>query len=376
MIMDSYGYSLVENERGLLGIKGKDGYVLLDCIYKKIDVTNDGFAYCYIRKKAGGKEWLDLRNGLWFMKKPQSVKLLGIDFCTEDGKKLYPRICSKYIDEKAFLTVKTLELQVGIGLNWKRRFIPWDEPNKIYMSLERKDRSRLYIDDDGHYFAQENIGSQLVKVDSPEDLAAFAQKDKTEREYDAEVLKKTYPHYEFYPVDEVKLTKQKRGNNKYENKIRIEKDGIWHVEDDWYNESYWVDPITHRKHYTRPSLFRRGFVNILKEGNWCYVRNIPELKGKPLRQWEIVADDSICVINNEFLVTKIELLQWFKIIRRTDDFSYFVVQEYNYKYHYIQDDTEIQITQFDGEGLKMTREGRAYTPFVFREYVADRHKWD
>ena len=160
MIMDSYGYSLVENDKGLQGIKDKDGNVILDCIYKTIEVTNDGFAYCYIRKKAGRKEWLDLRNGLWFAKKPQSIKLLGIDFCTEDGKKLYPRIRSKFIDGKAFLTVKTLELQVGTGICWKRRFIPWNEPNKVYMCQERNDRSRLYIDEDGDYLVQEDICSQ------------------------------------------------------------------------------------------------------------------------------------------------------------------------------------------------------------------------
>ena len=92
MIMDTYGYSLMENDKGLLGIKDNDGNVILDCIYKKIEVTNDGFAYCYIRKKVGRKEWIDLRNRLWFANKPQSVKLMCIDFRTEDGKKLYPRI--------------------------------------------------------------------------------------------------------------------------------------------------------------------------------------------------------------------------------------------------------------------------------------------
>ena len=376
MIMNSYGYSLVENDKGLLGVKDKEGHVILDCIYKKIEVTNDGFAYCYIRKKAGRKEWLDLRNGLWFLKKPQSVRLLGIDFCTEDGKKLYPRIRSKFIDEKAFLTLKTLELQVGTGLSWKRRFIPWDEPNKVYMLQERQDYSRLYIDDNGYFCIQENIGSQLVKADSPEELATFAQKDKTERENNAEALKKTYPHYEFYPVDKVNPAQQIHRNKKCENEITIEKDGIWHIEDDWYHESYWVDPITHRKHYTKPSLFRRGFVNILKEGDWCYIRNIPELKYRPLRQWEIVADDNICVINNEYLFVKEEPRICFKIYIRTDDFSYFVVQEYNYEYHYIQDDTEIQITQFEGEGLKMMKEGMPYTPFVWRGFAADKHKWD
>ena len=373
MIMDTYGYSLMENDKGLLGIKDNDGNVILDCIYKKIEVTNDGFAYCYIRKKVGRKEWIDLRNRLWFMKRPQSIKLLGIDFCTEDGRKLYPRIRSKFIDEKAFLTVKTLELQVGTGLSWKHRFIPWDEPNKVYMCQERKDRSRLYIDENEQYFVQKNIGSQLVEVNSPEGLTEFAEKDKQERENDAEALKNAYPHYEFYPVDKVKFPMQIRRNNKCENKIRIEKDGIWHVEDDWYHESYWVDPITHRKHYTRPTLFRRGFVNILKEGDWCYVRNIPGLRYRPLRQWEIVADDNLCVINNTYLIEKSETDQWYKICRRTDDFTYFSVLACYYESELIKDDTEIQITQFDGEGLKMTQEGFPYTPIVIK--TRKRSRW-
>ena len=372
IIMDTYGYQIVENEKGLKGIQDKDGKMILECQYKKIEVTNDGFAYCYIRKKVGRKEWIDLRNRLWFVNKPQSVKLMGIDFSTEDGKKLYPRIQSKYIDEKTYLTVKTLELQVGTGLNWKHRFIPWDEPNKVYLYKEGEGNSRLYVDDDGRYFAQENIGSQLVEVNSPEGLAEFAEKDKQERENDAEALKNAYPHYEFYPVDKVKFPMQIRRNNKCKNKIRIEKDGIWHVEDDWYHESYWVDPITHRKHYTRPVLFKRGYLNILKEGDWCYVRNIPGLRNRPLRQWEIVADDNICVINNKYLIEKSEPDQWYKIYRRTDDFTYFSVLACFYESEHIKDDTEIQITQFDGEGLKMTQEGFPYTPLVIKTYKRSR----
>ena len=372
MIMDTYGYQIVEDEKGLKGIKDKEGKMILECQYKKIEVTNDGFAYCYIRKKVGRKEWIDLRNRLWFANKPQSVKLMGIDFCTEDGKKLYPRILSKYIDDKTYLTVKTLQLQVGTGLSWKHRFIPWDEPNKVYLYKEGEGNSRLYVDDDGRYFAQENIGSQLVAVNSPEGLAEFAEKDKQERENDAEALKNAYPHYEFYPVDKVKFPMQIRRNTKCENKIRIEKDGIWHVEDDWYHESYWVDPITHRKHYTRPVLFKRGYLNILKEGDWCYVRNIPGLRNRPLRQWEIVADDNICVINNKYLIEKSEPDQWYKICRRTDDFTYFSVLACFYESEHIKDDTEIQITQFDGEGLKMTQEGFPYTPLVIKTHKRSR----
>ena len=371
MIMDTYGYQIAENEKGLKGIKDKDGKMILECQYKKIEVTNDGFAYCYIRKKVGRKEWIDLRNRLWFANKPQSVKLMGIDFCTEDGKKLYPRIQSKYIDDKTFLTVKTLQLQVGTGLNWKHRFIPWDEQNKVYMYKEGEGNSRLYIDENEQYYVQKNIGSQLEKVDSREELAEFAQKDKEEREEGLEKLKNSYKNYEYYPVDHLYPIKKYLGTAK--DKIKIEKDGIWHVEDAQANESFWVDPITHRKHYTRPVLFKRGYLNIIREGDWCYVRNIPGLMNRPLRQWEIVADDNICVINNKYLIEKSEPDQWYKICRRTDDFSYFSVLACYYESEYIKDDTEIQITQFDGEGLKMTQEGFTYTPLVIKTYK--RNRW-
>ena len=324
MIIDSYGYQIVEDEKGLKGIKDKDGKMILDCQYKKIEVTTDGFAYCYIRKKVGRKEWIDLRNRLWFANKPQSVKLMGIDFCTEDGKKLYPRILSKYIDEKTYLTVKTLELQVGTGLSWKQRFIPWDEPNKVYMFKAGEGNARLYVDEDEQYYVQKNIGSQLEKVDSREELAElaelaeFALKDKEEREKGLEKLKKSC-------------------------------------------------------HDTRPVLFRRGYLNILKEGDWCFVRNIPGLRNRPLRQWEIVADDNLCVIKNTYLIEKSEPDQWYKICRRTDDFSYFSVLACYYESELIMDDTEIQITQFDGEGLKMTQEGMPYTPIVIK--TRKRRRW-
>ena len=370
IIMDTYGYQIVEDEKGLKGIKDKDGKMILECQYKKIDVTNDGFAYCYIRKKVGRKEWIDLRNRLWFANKPQSVKLMGIDFCTEDGKKLYPRILSKYIDEKTYLTVKTLELQVGTGLSWKHRFIPWDEPNKVYLYKEGEGNSRLYIDEDDQYYVQKNIGSQLEKVDSREALAEFAQRDKEERKESLEKLKNSYKHYEYYPVDNLYPVKKYLGTAK--DKITIEKDGIWHVEDAQVNESYWVDPVTYRKHYTRPVLFKRGYLNILREDDWCYVRNIPGLRNRPLRQWEIVADDNICVIKNTYLIEKSEPDQWYKICRRTDDFTYFSVLACYYESELIMDDTEIQITQFDGEGLKMTQEGFPYTPLVIKTHKRSR----
>ena len=360
IIKNSCGYSLVKNEKGLFGVKDRNGNVVLDCLYKKIELTNDGFAYCHIRKKAGRMEWLDLRNGLWFVKKPQSVSLLGIDFCTEDGKKLYPRIRSKFIDEKAYLTVKTLELQVGAGLSWKRRFIPWNETDKVYYNNKGENDLKIYSDDAGNCFVQENIGSRLIHVPSQELLDKYRrqygeryQKEQTERKK----IKKSAVHYDGNSRERILLEES-----------RVEKKGIEHVRWLRNQKEAWVDTVTNKIFHSEPTTFRRGFVSLVKEGEWCYIRNIPGLVDTPFREWEIIADDNICVIKNTYLIERNELYQWYKICKRTDDFSYFVVKAYSYEYDYIKDETEIQITQFEGEEVKMTSRGMNYTPFVIRTH--------
>ena len=359
-IKNSYGYSLTENEKGLFGVKDRSGNVVLDCLYKKIELTNDGFAYCHIRKKAGQKEWMDLRSGLWFRRKPQSVRLMGIDFSTEDGKKLYPRIRSKFIDEKAYLTVKTLELQVGAGLNWKRRFIPWNETDKVYYNNKGENDLKIYSDDAGNCFVQENIGSRLIHVPSQELLDKYRrqygeryQKEQTERKK----IKKSAVHYDGNSRERILLEES-----------RVEKKGIEHVRWLRNQKEAWVDTVTNKIFHSEPTTFRRGFVSLVKEGEWCYIRNIPGLVDTPFREWEIIADDNICVIKNTYLIERNELYQWYKIYKRTDDFSYFVVKAYSYEYDYIKDETEIQITQFEGEEVKMTSRGMNYTPFVIRTH--------
>ena len=362
MMMDTYGYRLVENDLGLMGIKDKEGKVILDCQYKKIEVTNDSFAHCYIRKKGGRKEWLDLRNGLWFTKRPQSVKLLGIDFCTEDGKKLYPRIRSKFIDENAYLTVKTLELQVGAGLSWKRRFIPWDEPNKVYYYKEGVNDLRLYYDDDDNYVAQENIGSRLIPIPSQEVMEDLYHKHKErcdKERIERQKIERTAEHYDSWHSTKSLL---KEG--------RMDNDGIVGIKDSDNGKEVWVDTVTKKVFMAQPTIFKRGFVSLVKDGDWCYIRNIPGLTDTPFRQWEIRADDNICVIDNRFLFVKEELLAWYKIYRKTDDFSYFMVKEYS-PYRDMDQEDEIQITQLEGEGLKMTRNGTPYRPFVLSRYVVN-----
>lgn len=77
-----------------------------------------------------------------------------------------------------------------------------------------------------------------------------------------------------------------------------------------------------------------------------------------------MADDNICVINNEFLFVKEDPRIRFKICMRTDDFTYFVVKEDD-GYNEMDNQEEIKITQFESEDMKiMYKYGRSYTFWV------------
>lgn len=77
-----------------------------------------------------------------------------------------------------------------------------------------------------------------------------------------------------------------------------------------------------------------------------------------------MADDNICVINNEFLFVKEDPRIRFKICMRTDDFTYFVVKEDD-EYNEMDNQEEIKITQFESEDMKiMYKDGRSYTFWV------------
>ena len=350
------GYRLIGNGNGKKGIADKDGKTVVDCEYVDIELTDEGFACC--RKTMADKtgKWIDLRNGLWFGKRPQSIHLLGIDFATADGKRLYPRIRSKFIDDKAYLGIKTLELQVGAGLNWKRRFIPWDQPDKVYLYKEGVNGLRLYCDDENHYAAQENIGSPMVAVYSQEQMDRMcrecAEKYEQERETRRQ-LEKTADRYKFA------IASREQQKNWV-----TEGYGLASSKSHFGGMEVWIDLVAMKIYTERPTrLLRRGFVEILRMGEWCYVRNIPDLRNKPLRDWEIVADDNICVINNEYLFLKQEPRLWYKVFKRTDDFSYFVVKEHEAHYKNYIGIPDITITQFDHDGLKMEKNGVPYTPY-------------
>ena len=351
-----YGFKMAEDEEGKKGIVDKDGRIIVECQYADIELTDDGFAHFRKRKTDKSGQWIDLRNGVPFDKRPQSITVRGIDFSTEDGKQLYPRIRSRFIDDKAYLTLKTLELQVGSGLIWKRRFIPWNNPGKVYRYKEGVNGLRLYYDDDGHYAAQENIGSPLVMIESQEQMDRMCREcaERYEREQKTrEVMEQASERCKFTMTS----------HDQQKNWVK-EGPGLAYCKSNFGGTEAWIDLVAMKIYTERPTeLFERGFVEILRQGEWCYVRNIPDLRNNPLRDWEIVADDNVCVINNEFLFLKQEPRLWYRVFKRTDDFSYFVVKEHEAHYKDYIGISDIIITQFGNDGLKMEKNGVPYTPY-------------
>lgn len=358
-ICQSYEFRIAESEDGNKGVVDKDGNIIIDCEYKDIEITDDGFALCKkknTRKEDEGKSWIDLRNGIWFGKRPKSIRILGIDFSTADCRRFYPRIHSKYIDDKAYLSLKTLELQVGAGLKWKRRYIPLSNPDKVYMYEEGVKDLRLYRDEEGNYMAQENIGSPLMAIESQEQMNRMCHECKERYEQDLKTRKDLERRSENY-----KFTLSNREQQK--NCVTVGY-GLAYCKSNDDGKEAWIDLIAMKIYSEKPTqLFTRGFIEILRMGEWCYVRNIPDLRNKPFRDWEIVADDNICVINNDFLFLKQEPRLWYKIFKRTDDFSYFVVKEHESTYKDYIGISDIIITQFGKDGLKMEKNGVPYTPY-------------
>ena len=298
--------------------------------------------------------WIDKRSGLRFAKRPQTVRLLGVEFCTEDCMRFFPRIRSKFIDDKSYINLKSLELQVGRGINWKRKYVPMDEPNKVYQLKDKVGSVRLYVDEEENCYAQGNPDLALTHVETQDDMNTYCQKYSKKEKAAAQRHEKIYKHGYFYPIQDSKICER--------DEVRKGTDEIWYVPKDIFGESFWVDGISGMKHYAKPVAEQRGFVRLLKVEDWCYVRNIPDLRNTAFRNWQIVADDNICVVNSKFLFLKQEPRLWFKILKRTDDFSYFVVKEYKNISGYATD-SDIFITQDRRKGLELECNGVPYVPY-------------
>ena len=158
----AYGYDVVSDENGQLGIVDKDGNEVLPCLYNKIELKAYGIVrLCSRRKIDRERPWMDLRNGVRFFKRPMIERHGFLEFTTTDGFRLYPRVRTQLLGEDCFVTKDSLKHGTEHGLRFKTFYIQPSEPDKLYQYKERLDYDQLWEDESGQLAWKEEFEPSL-----------------------------------------------------------------------------------------------------------------------------------------------------------------------------------------------------------------------
>ena len=158
----AYGYETVENADDLFGVVDKESNEILPCIYNKVELKVYGFAKLYSRKKIDRERpWIDLRNGVRFLKMPKVEKIGFLEFSTTDGQRFYPRVLTRQMDESCFALPESLEHGIDYGLRFKTFYIQPSEPDKLYAFREKLENIQLWEVEDGNLAWKEEFETSL-----------------------------------------------------------------------------------------------------------------------------------------------------------------------------------------------------------------------
>ena len=147
---EAYGYEVKKNEMGLLGVIDKDSNEVLPYIYNKVELKTHGLAKLYSKKKFDRERpWMDLKNGVRFVRRPKIVRYGFLDFSTTDGRMLYPRVKTRRMDENCFVMLDALTNGIEKGLQFRTFYIQPSEPECLYIYKEKIDDMQLWEDDSG-----------------------------------------------------------------------------------------------------------------------------------------------------------------------------------------------------------------------------------
>lgn len=136
---EAYGYEVKKNGMGLLGVIDKDGNEVLPYIYNKVELKAHGLAKLYSKKKFDRERpWMDLKNGVRFVRRPKIVRYGFLDFSTTDGRMLYPRVKTRRIDENCFVMLDALTNGIEKGLQFRTFYILPSEPERLYIYIRRR----------------------------------------------------------------------------------------------------------------------------------------------------------------------------------------------------------------------------------------------
>lgn len=280
------------------------------------------------RKKGKVWVWKDMMNGVEFDRHPKVINYRGMEMSTADGDTFFPRICSKWIDAKHGISRKALETQVGDGIGWMKLYISFVLPDKVLqLQAVKPNLARIYKDEQGKVFLQQDPDHAPVSEEDAGGRKVFmtlCDKEQKAWEETKKSIRKNTLKYDYIkkwwklPEGSIKeLYDEKRSPNLYH--IIYKENG--------QSKEFWVDRASGFTYRHHPVLLKRGFVELLYDGEVVYILNIREERFMPYRNWEIRADERICTIGNKLYFSEQRDTSSYRIKKRSDDFRMFVVEE-------------------------------------------------
>ena len=280
------------------------------------------------RKKGKLWVWQDMTNGVEFDRHPKVINYRGMEMSTADGDTFFPRICSKWIDAKHGISRKALETQVGEGIGWMKLYISFAMPDKVLqLQAVKPNLARIYKDEQGKVFLQQDPDHAPVSEEDAGGRKVFmthCDKEQKAWEETKKIIRKSTLKYDYIK----KWWKLPEGSIKelYDEKRSL---NLYHIiyKENGQSKEFWVDRASGFTYRHRPVLRKRGFVELLYDGDVVYILNIHEERFMPYRNWEIRADERICTIGNKLYFCDQKDASSYRIKKRSDDFRMFVVEE-------------------------------------------------
>ena len=276
------------------------------------------------RKKGKVWVWIDLMNGVEFDRHPKVINYRGMEMSTADGDTFFPRISSKWIDGKHGISRNALETQVGDGIVWMKLYISFAMPGKV-MQLQsiKPNLARIYKDEQGMTWLQQDLDHAPVREEEAggrKEFMTLCDKELQAWEEMKRSIRKSTLKYDH----------TKRWWQIPEGSVKeLQMASIYHIiyKENGENKEFWVDGPSGFTYRHRPVMRKRGFVELLCDGEVVYIQNIRDERFLPYRNWEIRADEHICVIGNKLYLKRKKDEGCYRIKKRSDDFRMFIVED-------------------------------------------------
>ena len=200
-------------------------------------------------------------------------------------------------------------------------------PNKVLkLQVLKPNQMRIYTDEQGKVFLQQDLDHAPVSEEAAGGIKTFmALCDKQQKAWEEtkKSIRKSSLYYDAkkkwwqLPEESIKEPCNDKQNS-----------SLCHIiyKENGQNKEFWVDSASGFTYRHRPILRKRGFVELLYDGDVVYILNIREERFMPYRNWEIRADERICTIGNKLYLNEEKGVSSYRIKKRSDDFRMFVLE--------------------------------------------------